>query len=328
MNITVVYSIPTQRVIDSPYLMTEEDTKDSAIEVVEALKSKGADVTLIAVGEGTLDQLERITGDCIFNLIEWTGLDLPLAKGAIARMETLGIPITGATSAQYALTTDKIALKKALDVHHFPTALWQQFKTGDEDIRPDMPYPALVKPSLEHCSIGITKKSIVHNKKELRNVVKHQLGLFQQSVFAEQFISGDELQITLIEEEGNIRVLTPAQIIFDRHDKLSLLSYESRWHEHHPEFKASHVKLAKLHSQILSQLVAVCRKVYHTLGFRDYARFDVKVDNGVIYILEANSNPGLGHSEDYGMTVSYVADGLTFADFVWKIVQSCLRRSH
>ena len=40
MHIAVLYSLPTKRAIASPYKATDEDTKDSAEEVAEALFPK------------------------------------------------------------------------------------------------------------------------------------------------------------------------------------------------------------------------------------------------------------------------------------------------
>ncbi len=71
---------------------------------------------------------------------------------------------------------------------------------------------------------------------------------------------------------------------------------------------------------------AVARDTFTRLSFRDYARLDIRVRDEDIFILEANSNPGLDDDPEYGITVSYKAIGMTFADFMWEIIQSCLRR--
>jgi D-alanine-D-alanine ligase-like ATP-grasp enzyme len=62
------------------------------------------------------------------------------------------------------------------------------------------------------------------------------------------------------------------------------------------------------------------------MGFRDYTRLDIRTRGNDVYILEANSNPGLGDHEEYGMTLSYKAVGMTFADIVTSILDSTMRR--
>ncbi len=88
------------------------------------------------------------------------------------------------------------------------------------------------------------------------------------------------------------------------------------------------MKLAVLDASLAHTLTKISTAAFTELGFRDYARFDVRCDaEGHPYFLELNSNPGLGDDDEYGMTLSYKAVGMTFADFVWEIVQSALRRS-
>src|SRR4030042_2652159 len=116
LTIAVVYSVPTRRALASPFADTEEDTVDSAEEVYEALKTKGASPFLVPVSEDTIGLVSRIRADCIVNLIDWTGLDLPLSDSAFTAIEHTGIPYTGAPRENYLMTSDKILMKKALAV--------------------------------------------------------------------------------------------------------------------------------------------------------------------------------------------------------------------
>lgn len=165
LAIAVIYSLPTKRALVSPFADTEEDTVDSAEEVFEALKTKGACPFLVPISEDTIGSIARIRADCIVNLIDWTGLDLPLSDAAFTAIELTGIPYTGATRENYLTTSDKILMKKALDVYKLPTPRWQLFEIGTEQIRNDFRYPVIVKLAFEHCSIGITHESVVNTPK-------------------------------------------------------------------------------------------------------------------------------------------------------------------
>lgn len=325
MRIAVIYSLPTKRALHSPFIATEEDTEESAREVADALKTKGAETFLWGVAEDKIADLKKITADCIFNLIEWTGLDLPLSLQALDLLGTLGIPFTGADLANFAITSDKAKMKQALDRAGLPTARWQLFTTGKEVVRGDFHYPVILKLAWEHCSIGLTQDAVVESQKALSSAVVERLNFFQQPVYAEEFITGREFQLTILDSTGGIRVLPVAEIVFTK-PSYNFLTYTGRWDEKHPDFAASRVEAARITPSLTAKLEKLGLTTFGKLDFKDYSRLDLRVRGEELFILEANSNPGLGDDEEYGMTVSYKAVGMTFPDFVWEIVASCLRR--
>lgn len=327
MHIAVVYSMPTRRALASPYSDTEQDTVESAGEVARALESKGATVTLLPIDEDHIDRIQGIHADLIFNIIDWTGLDLPLSDRALAAIEHLSIPFTGATRANYQLTSDKSAMKSALVRHDLPTANFQIFERGDETVRKDFRYPVIVKPALEHCSIGLTHDAIVYDEESLRIRVTERIRTFEEPMIAEEFITGREFQVTAVEMVHGLRVLPPAEIVFDTQGENSLLTYDSRWDDETADYKSSHVSLPTLDPILRAAIENVTTRTCKEIGFRDYTRLDLRTRDKEIYILEANSNPGLSDDMEYGMTLSYKAIGWSFSDLIWKIVESAMRRS-
>lgn len=330
MNVVVLYNKPADRFLTDPsHMEAEEDTEHSAIEVGKALQSKGANVTLVPVTEKTIESVvSTIKADLIFNLIEWTGVDTPLAMQAFDVLNRLNIPYTGATKQNYYDTCDKIITKRLCNRHGFPTAQWQSFVTGDEPIDDALVYPMLVKVSQEHSSVGIMMDSIAKDATSLQAIVKDRIDTYKQPVFAESLLTGREFQVTLLKRQEGVVMLPPAEIVYSKGTDVPLLTYESRWDEKHTDYKNSKVALARLDAQLEKVLRVMCVGAFEELGFRDYARFDIRCDaSSQPYFLELNSNPGLGDDPDYGMTISYKAVGMTFADFIWEIVVSARRRS-
>lgn len=326
MKVAVVYSLPTKRARESAFLAADEDTASSAIEVEAALKAKGIDSFFVPVAEDNIPVLKSIKADCIFNLIEWDGRDIGLQLTALEIMEDTGIPIVGTTLKTMTLLSSKIKMKETLEMNGLLTPGWQLFETGNEAPLPDLNAPLIVKLALEHCSVGLNDDAVVTDKLKLPIVVRDRIRQFGQPVFAEEFIIGRELQVTLLEKERGMMVLPPAEIVFTATGTRAFLSFDSRWDETHPDYAKSKVILAKLTKAQLSGINEMAKRSWEVFGFRDYARLDVRLKGDKIYLLEANANPGLGDHPDYGMTVSYRAVGMTFSDFIWEIVQSCLQR--
>lgn len=329
MNIAVIYSVPTRRALSTPYKATDEDTKGSAEEVAAALATKGAKPTLIPITEDSIGRISIITTDVIFNLIEWDGLDRPLTLAAFDAIEATGIPYTGSTKDAIVVCNDKAKMKTKLDEAGLPTPRWQLFTQHHSNGAgfTHFSLPVIVKLALEHCSIGLTKDAVVTKQEELLGIVKERINTFHQPVYVEEFITGRELQVTLLEREKGLTVLPPAEIVFDTKGTQAFLTYAGRWDGAHTDYKESSVEKAVLSPDLMQKLYLISHKTFRTFGFRDYSRLDIRLRGEEIFILEANANPGLGDDEDYGMTVSYRAAGMTFADFCRDIVESCLRRS-
>lgn len=326
MNIAIVYSLPTRRALSSAFVQADEDTKISAMMVQKELMNKGADVELVGITEDIIDHVFRIHADCIFNMVEWSGLDTSLAIKAYDALERLHIPMTGPSAAALEQVSHKVDMKRKLRDSGLLTPGWQLFEDNTVSVDPALRFPVIVKPLYEHCSIGLTYDAIAENRQQLLSVVGAQRALYKQAVFAEEFIIGREFQVTVLNRSDGLAVLPPAEILFEEVGTKAFLTYASRWIEDHPEYKTSHVALAKLSPALLHNLQKVSSKAFHVLDFADYSRLDIRVRGDDVYILEANPNPGLEDDPAYGMSVSFHAAGMTFRDFLWEIVTSCLRR--
>lgn len=326
MKIAIVFSLPTKRAKATRYVATDEDTKTSAEEVAAALMHHGVHADLVPITENSIKKVTAVEADCIINLIEWDGLDLPLTALAMRILEARNIPFTGSSRHSVLVANDKRKMKRILSRAGLPTPAWQVFTTGHEQVDKSLRYPLIVKLTLEHCSVGLSPYAVVSHPHRLRHEIRSRIEQFHQPVYIEEFIDGTELQVTLLEVGRAVCVLPPAEIVFHGSDAPSFLTYESRWVESHADYHASDINVAKISPSLLNTIETFARNAFSTFGFRDYSRLDMRIQEGKPYILEANANPGLGDDEDYGMTISYQSAGMTFADFVWQIVASCMRR--
>jgi len=270
--------------------------------------------------------IENLPDDLVFNLIEWTGIDTPYAIKAYEYMHARNLFYTGAALDTYLLSCDKSVMKARLDEEHLPTARWQLFKTGEETVREDFHYPLIVKVSSEHSSVGLTKEAVVRNVAEVKTMVKKRLAEYRQPVYIEEFLTGREFQVTLLEREGGLAVLPISEVQYTKTTDVPFLTYNSRWDATHHDYDNSRVLLAKLAPDMAKKMHDMSVRAFRTFGYRDYARFDVRCNGDEPMFLQINSNPGLSDDEEYGMTVSYKAVGMTFADVVEAIVRSALRR--
>jgi len=327
MKITVLYSLPAYLAPDANYRQADDDTYLSAMEVSQVLAQKGLETVLMPLNHTDIHKLKDISStDMVFNLIEWTGKDLPYSLEAIDYLEKSGIPFTGAGSKVFESTSDKSLMKKILINLKAPVPKYSVYKNGDEISEKDIVYPQLIKLVSEHCSIGITKDCIVTDHISRSAKIYDMLKRFDQSVMSEEYIDGREFQVTVIDMDSGPVMLPASEIVFKGQGLSPILTFDSRWNENHADYGNSHVMLADLSPELESNLRSEVLDVFINYPLPDYARFDIRLRDNIFYILEANSNPGLGDDEEYGMTLSQKAAGMSFADFCLEIVKSCSRR--
>lgn len=327
LSVAVLYSMPSEHMQTTSYVAADDDTKKSAIEVCAALKKSGINAFLFPVSPQTIPSIKDIKADCIFNIIEWTGLDMPFAVKAMDLLEKTGIPFTGASKENYIMNSDKKIMKQMFDARGIPTPRWQVFETGEEEISKTLHFPVILKLCTEHCSIGLNHDAFVGKRKDLRKRVQEKIKTFKQPVLVEEYIDGKELQATVLCREGKLVVLPPAEIEFEKHGKYGFLTYESRWDENHPDYEMSWMHVTRLGKKKLRYLEDICIKLFTLLNYNDYTRVDIRMnEKGEIFVLEANSNPGLGDDPDYAMTVSCRKAHISFNSLIVGILTSCLRR--
>lgn len=328
MNVAVVYSLPSSRLLNTKYGATDEDSKVIAEKVVIALEALGMGTTTYAIAEDTIQDILKINTDCIFNLIEWSGLDIHLSQQAFRYFRQLNVPVTGSNEEMFVLTGDKIRVKQALQKAGVPTPRGAFFTTGEENIPDDLPYPVIVKPSLEHCSMGLGYDAIAHTKDELRPIVQRQIASFGQPVIAEEFIVGRELLVYLLEAKDQVRVLPIEEILFKGNNPLVFQTYESKWGSEdgsEPTDVASDAVVAKLTKAEQKVIERESIKAFKYLGLRGYGRFDVRLKDGVPYILETNANSSVYDGEDDLQDPNdEVIFGIKFIDYIKGILESAL----
>lgn len=319
LHVTVVYSTPTRRAKDWGLTESDEDTAYVAGKVAEALRSKNIETTLVDLHEDSLDRIDTLKTDCVFNLVEWTGQDMELSRKAFDHLRNLRVPVTGATEKNFCETSDKLMMKKLFDTYGIATPPWQEFQTGNERVLSHLLFPVIVKPAYEHGSIGLTRASIARTPGQLRRVAQKQIKTHTQPALAETFIHGRELLVYMLERKGAPVVLPIEEILFSRNEEFPFQTYECKWDKKHKDYDSTKVTIAALSPNERRAVEAVSRQAFKKMGFRGYARMDIRLKDGIAYMLEANSNPNVYDSDDDQIP------GIAFPDFAWEVVASALR---
>lgn len=277
---------------------TPDDTmvSDEAVaRMRRGLNSVGMDVLPIAIKRDVAGGLKGLDprDTVIFNWCE--GLDGdPNAYDAVPPiLEELGFAYTGANAWSLHVTQRKGVTKQILLDNKIPTPVSKVYEKAV--LNGWRRYPAIVKPANEHCSFGITRDSVVDNPQQLKERVQYILDTWKGPALVEDFIDGVEYNVSIWGND-NPQTLPVAAIDYsvfsDYHDRL--VSFDAKWNPDSDAYRLTGVQCpAPLEPVLRRRIERVAMKAYQSLRLRDYGRVDLRVRNGVPYVLDVNANPDI-----------------------------------
>ncbi|HVJ84166.1 MAG TPA: hypothetical protein VM452_00905 [Caulifigura sp.] len=267
--------------------------------------------------------------DVVFNLVEsLAGTDslqclVPLV------VESLGLPMTGSSAAAILNSGSKGFAKSLLRSAGLPTPAWYDLQTLAAENANVEPGRYILKPELEHASLGMTDADVVEvrDKVDLLERLKAKQTAFGRPVFAEAYIEGREFNLSLIAGSGGVEVLPPAEIRFVDFPagKPKIVGSAAKWDEASFEYAAT-VRTYDLgggDAALVAEMKRIATECWRVLDLAGYARVDFRVDEARRpWILEANANPCL--SPDAGFQAAAAKAGRTPRDVVADILQAAL----
>jgi len=334
MNIAFTYNVRHFDPLKNRQKAEEEAEFDSPKmirEIKKVLASLGHHIFLVEANESAYSKFQKLKPklDLVFNYAEGThGQDREAQIPAT--LEMLQIPYTGGSPLSYALGLNKVKTKEILTYYQVPTPKWQVFKTGREKISKKLKFPLIVKPQGEGSSKGISAKNLVHNKKQLRLMVKKEIAKYRQPALVEEFLDGREFTVAALGHPP--KILPIIEIKFDELPKgmPKFDHYEAKWIYDNPKFKADPLVCpAKISKKLEKKIKELVLRAFEVLEMADWARFDVRLDKyGQPNILEANCPPGIipDPKENSRFPRAGRAAGLNFQKLLGAVIDSALKR--
>jgi D-alanine-D-alanine ligase len=294
----------------------------------DLFQKKKFTVQIIKVTPTDLSELKIIDADFVFNLVDSKAMEIQIAK-ILDRMQ---IPYSGTKEIGLRISNNKVTSKRIFLKHNLPTPGFTVIRPTDRLSRAMIPgkFPIIVKPAYEHCSIGITNKSIARTYRQFVLIVKRLRLEHSQSLLAEEFIEGKELQVTILETPQQTMALPIAEITFKGRakNKWNIYGYDEKWSKHLPIYKSCNfiAPPKNVPEEIDRQIKRDAIRAFYALNMRDYGRFDLRYnpDTQKWFFLEGNANAGFDPNPRDAMTVSIFAQGMTLDEFILQIVQNSL----
>lgn len=241
-----------------------------------------------------------------------------------AELEQLGYTFTGADAAGMRLSMDKAGVRAALIAAGVPMPIGRTYthdRVEDWSI-----FPAIVKPTNQHSSYGISRASLVESTAELRRRVQWVLDEFGGAALVEEFVDGREIHVPLI---GNDRLMTlpPMEIDYSLFDGVRdrIYTNEAKFDKTAASYYLTKFLCpAPVTDAALAQIEAVARRAYRVGGCRDYGRVDLRLRDGQPLVLDVNPNADLTFESDHAIASKML--GWTYGQLAAQIVACALER--
>lgn len=309
---------------------TQDDTvlsEECLTRMKRGLSVVGVEATVVQIRRDIAGGLKKFDprDTVVFNWCE--GLDgEPNAYDKVPPvLEELGFAYTGADAWALWATQDKAFAKKLLLDGKIPTPVSKVYDRAV--LNGWRRYPALVKPATEHCSFGITRDSVVDNPQQLKERIQYVIDTWKCPALVEDFIDGPEVNVSVWGNGDEMQVLPISLMDYsafaDYHDRLC--TFDAKWNPESEAYRLTAVQCPALIDKTLKRRIErVAMATAKALRLRDYGRVDMRVRNGVPYVLDVNANPDI--TMEGGFARSCRAAGFDYGQSIAKIIGYAARR--
>ncbi|WP_054955170.1 D-alanine--D-alanine ligase [Paenibacillus dakarensis] len=277
-------SLKTGEVILAHLDREKYDVKPIAITKREELidKVKGIDIALLAL-HGSYGEDGTVQG----------------------ALETLGIPYTGSGVLSSSICMDKDLSKKLLRAEGISTpdwVCWNSIEEYDPEAIGRMGYPVIVKPNSGGSSIGT---ELVTDENALHKAVQEAFR-WDESVMIESYIKGEEITCSILDGE-----LLPI---------IGIRSAQSEWFDYQAKYVdgGAEEQVITLPTKLDERVRSMAMNCFKVLKCSVYGRVDMMIRDGIPYVLEVNTLPGM--TTNSLLPKSAKAAGIPFSELLDRII--------
>ncbi|HSQ89623.1 D-alanine--D-alanine ligase [Romboutsia sp.] len=223
-------------------------------------------------------------------------------------LEAMDIPYSGCGPLTSALCMDKNMTKKILRDSNLPTAPWVVVKSVEEinyDKIEEFGYPVFIKPN---CGGSSVATFFVHSKDEVLNAVQKGLEV-DECVMIEKYIPGGEYTSFVLNGEVFPTVSIKANSEF--------FDYESKY-----STNGAIEEVVFLEDNLQNQINNISKTCWNIFNCKAYVRVDIIISNGIPYVLELNTLPGM--TQTSLIPRSAKSRGIEFSELLDKIIKYSL----
>ncbi len=292
--------------------LAEVEVEERAADVIKEVEKLGIKAKGYPGDQYFLTNLLVDRPDLVLNLVDTLKGKDALQTSIPAALELANIPYTGAEMQGLVIGNDRHLIKQLLTAYQIPTPAFQYIRFAGTSIQDTMGLPLIVKLNESGGSVGINNHAVKETLKEAQKRVDELIGIYKVGVIVEKFIDGPELTVVVFDDKGKKQVFMGEKIFRTKPDgKHYFTSFES-----YDDSKA--YKYKKVPEELASKVAKLAIRAFNGLRYKDYAKFDVRVDEttGTPYFTDCNPNTAFGPDKGLPLTEVIGLYGVKFSDLL------------
>jgi D-alanine-D-alanine ligase len=302
---------------------------DTARSVEDALNALGHVSSWLEVKgslTGVARELVRRGADVVFNLVESIDNDYGREWQVPALLEKHGLAYTGNRALPLRLCRAKDRARGVLARARLGVAPGVVLKGANElsEARLErLRFPLFVKPARVDGSIGIDRDSICRDRDALQNRLRALSASLPGPYLVEEFLPGKEINVALFPDPERGFVV-PTEIDFSPvpAEYPRIITYDSKWNEHSPEFASKSVP-AELDAATHAAVCTLARQAFAALGGTAYGRVDMRLDaEGRPAVIDVNPNNDI--HRDAGLAAAARSVGVDYGALIAGVIDVAL----
>ncbi|MCX6101915.1 MAG: ATP-grasp domain-containing protein [Proteobacteria bacterium] len=325
-KVALVYNLKRKEVSDPEYEHEAEfDSQQTVDTLRRTLEGFGLTVALVEANKELTENLKQSQVDVVFNIAEGSNKRAREAQ-VPAICDLLGVEHTASDATCLAITLDKAITKKLLSQDGILTPQYRLYQGSSRGVESGLRFPVICKPNHEGTSKGIGDTCVVKTQEELEQEATRQWKKFREPILCEEYIEGREFTIGVL-GNSTLKVLGPMEILFNSQGgKYPVYSFEAKHVEPTANPIFSLVCPVSLGRELDRKIVAFAKKCFWSLGCRDVARIDFRVDNtGNIFFIEINPLPGLAPNFS-DLVILAEKSGMAYDGLIRRILTPAIQR--
>ena len=194
--------------------------------------------------------------------------------------------------------------------YDIPTPYFQFIRRVGVGIDEDLGTPLIVKLNESGGSVGIDNHAVKETIRGAQSKVDSMISTYKMPVIVEKFIDGTEITVVVFDDGGKKHVFMGEKIFRKKPDgKHFFTSHESYDDENAYKYK-------KVDEPLNSKIAALAVRAFRGLLHRDYAKFDVRIEESSDTPFFTDSNPNTAFGPDMGLPMTEVMalNGISFQD--------------
>ncbi len=270
----------------------EKEVEQRAEEVIQALEKIGVRAKGYPGDQYFLTNVMIDKPDLVLNLVDTLRGRDALQTSVPAALELSNIPYTGAEMQGLVIGNNRNLVKQLLTAYEVPTPAFQFITRAGTAIDQSLGLPLIVKLNESGGSVGIDNHAVKESFEDAQKQVDEMISTYKIPVIVEKFVDGPEITVAVF-DDGKKRHVFMGQKVFrtkpdGKHYFTSLESYEDK----------NAYTYKRVEAELEAKITRLAQRAFKGLLFRDYAKFDVRVDEetGTPYFTDCNPNTAFGPS--------------------------------